>query len=51
MTTSTTISLTPMYRLIKVLLIMACIAGYAYVSNMDYEDELLAQQAWDAYNQ
>jgi len=29
-----------MYRIIKVLAVLALIAGYAYVSNQDYEDAI-----------
>lgn len=40
-----------MIRIIKVLLVMAAIAGYAYISNQDFEDEQLAQSMTEAYNQ
>ena len=33
-----------MIRIFKVLAIMALIAGYAYISNQDYEDQQLVKQ-------
>jgi len=35
-----------MIRILKVLLVMACIAGYAYVSNQDYNDQIMAETAY-----
>jgi hypothetical protein len=35
-----------MIRILKVLLVMACIAGYAYVSNQDYNDQIMAEAAY-----
>lgn len=40
-----------MIRLIKVLLVMAAIAGYAYISNQEFENQQLAQSMTEAYNQ
>ena len=34
---------TQMIRIIKVLLVMASIAGYAYISNQDFEDQKKAE--------
>ena len=35
-----------MIRIFKVLLVMASIAGYAYVSNQDFEDQQKAEAAY-----
>jgi hypothetical protein len=35
-----------MIRILKVLLVMACIAGYAYVSNQTYNDQIMAEAAY-----
>jgi hypothetical protein len=40
-----------MIRIIKVLLVMAAIAGYAYISNQEFENQQLAQSMTEAYNQ
>ena len=39
-----------MIRIIKVLAVFALIAGYAYLSNQDYQDQVLAEQVFKAYN-
>lgn len=39
-----------MIRIIKVLLVMAAIAGYAYISNQEFENQQLAQSMTEAYN-
>jgi len=43
MTTFTATGVMTMYRILKVLLVMALIAGYAYVSNQDYEDQQMVE--------
>ena len=44
MTTFMTVrGVTQMIRIIKVLLVMASIAGYAYISNQDFEDQKKAE--------
>lgn len=40
-----------MTRIIKILAVFALIAGYAYVSDQDYQDEQLAEQVYKAYHQ
>ena len=42
---------TQMIRIIKVLLVMASIWGYAYVNNQDFEDQQLAKSVWKAYHE
>ena len=38
-----------MIRTLRVLFILALIAGYAYISNQDYQDQQLAKQ-WNKKN-
>jgi hypothetical protein len=35
-----------MTRIIKVLAVFALIAGYAYISNQDYNDQIMAEAAY-----
>ena len=35
-----------MIRTVKVLFVLALIAGYAYVSNQDYNDQIMAEAAY-----
>ena len=47
MTTFMTVrGVSQMIRIIKVLLVMASIWGYAYVSNQDFEDQQKAEAAY-----
>ena len=36
-----------MNRILKVLMALAAIAGFGYISNMDYEDTLMAKPSTD----
>jgi hypothetical protein len=46
MTTFTLTKAMKMIRTIQVLFVLALIAGYAYVSNQDYNDQIMAEAAY-----